>query len=116
MRSDEHIDKSLRTEACPQCHESEADTAGNAVPLQSQVCQQPVVAIVEYLVERVQMLLTEISDIEHNTSVLMNRLIHEKDHSVARRLQRDIGELDARHAHVNERLCDEKKRLQTYSE
>ena len=84
------------------------------VNLLQQTARQSVVAMSEYLAQRIQVISYELKDLEQTTSILMNQLIREKDHAIARRLQKEIGRLDTEHVQLNERLRAEKKRQQLY--
>lgn len=75
-----------------------------------------VVSIVSYLQARVDKLRSELQRVEKQTGLMMNQLIREIDHSVARRLQRDIGRLDSYHAELNKRIKQESSRYKRYVE
>ena len=73
-----------------------------------------VVSMAAYLAERLETLKSEIRRVEKQTGQMMNQLIREIDHSVARRLQRDIGRLDSYHADLSKRIKSVMNRHQRY--
>lgn len=75
-----------------------------------------VIYLDKYLADRVQSLLFQIEETDRTTSILMNKLILEKDHAIARRLQREIGRLDAKHVSLYDQLREEKRRHQRHAE
>jgi hypothetical protein len=68
----------------------------------------------KYLADRIQSMSFQLEELDKTISVLMNDLICEKDQAIARRLQRKIGRLDARHSRLHDQLRMEKRRYQRY--
>jgi len=74
-----------------------------------------VIVLTDYLERRVYAVKSELKRVERQTSLLMNRLIHEKDHSIARKLQQEIGRMDERHTKLNDRLKLDESRYHQYT-
>lgn len=79
------------------------------------VKENQVINIEKYLADCVQSLSFQLKEIENTISMLMNRFIREKDHTVARYIQREIDCLDEEHARIHDRLREEKRRHQRYA-
>ena len=100
---------------CPQCDPHDPLPVTVRSELVAKIASQPVVSMVEYVAKRVEWLSVQLEEVERTTSVFMNQLIHERDHTIARRLQREIGQLDAQHSHLSDLMRIEKKRRQRYA-
>lgn len=95
----------------------EMSSTGQAQQVQDQKnAKSNVVSMAAFLAERVEKLRLELQRVEKQTGQMMNQLIREIDHSVARRLQRDIGRLDSYHAELNKRIKIEANRYKRYVE
>jgi len=70
----------------------------------------------DYLSRRVQSVRDELNEIERLTAMLMRQLIREKDQNIARRLQTEIGRLDAKHGKLQKQLKSEEARQLLYAE
>lgn len=93
----------------------DASSSEQAQRLQSEkTVKHNVVSMADYMAARVEKLRSELQRVEKQTGRMMNQLIREIDHSVARRLQRDIGRLDSYHAELNKRIKLETNRYKRF--
>lgn len=123
MSRDEHPTWSPHHADCPQCAESK----GHALPKRKSSAKQnkvirrgDIIYLKDYIAERMATTRQHLGRIERKTSELMSRLIREKDQSVARRLQRDIGRLEGTYSDLrkflmhdqglHKRLCQSRSR------
>lgn len=93
----------------------EVSSSKQAQQLQTEkAAKSNVVAMADYMAARVEKLHAELQRVEKQTGRMMNQLIREIDHSVARRLQRDIGRLDSYHTELNKRIKLETNRYRRF--
>lgn len=108
----------METADCPQCDTAvSAPAVAQAAPAsQESPAPNNMVSLAEFLAGRINRMKEELRRVEKQTGVMMNRLIREVDHSVARKLQRDIGRLDTHHAELNERIKRDATRYRRFVE
>lgn len=74
-----------------------------AAPLKTPVFKEGrLIQIADFLRKKFLRTGTELSSVERKTTRLMSRLIREPDHTVARKLQREIGRLENRHTELSQ--------------
>lgn len=117
MERDEHQKHLLGSENCQQCQsEDTVDVNEFSREPTALVETGKVINLEEYLSRRVMLIEDAVSRVEARKSTFMKQLIRERDHSIARRLQREINNLDEHDTRLKKLLQSAQDRYDRYTE